>query len=113
MSDSLPTIRLYYLPQTFPCGVGSSCCGPVGQTTQDIEQYITALRKELGQVEVQTINVTGSLDPGRDAAAMRLLDSFGALALPIFALNGEVISMGPPNIDELVEILKGKFSAAT
>lgn len=112
MTGSSRTIRLYYLPQSFPCGPSSSCCGPIGQSDEEIQGYIAGLQKVLGQVEVQTIDVTGRLDPVRDAAALRLLDSFGASALPIFAVDGEVVSMGPPSVDELVEILKGKVSAA-
>lgn len=110
MSSSIPTIRIYYLPQSFPCGVGSSCCGPIGQSQEEIQGYIAAIRKEVGPVPVETIDVTGDLDPQRDAAALRLLDSFGPMAVPIFAIDGEVVSMGPPVVEELVALVKTKIS---
>ncbi len=116
MSASVPTIRIYYLPLTFPCGPSSGCCGPIGQTEEEIQSYIAALRKELGQVEVETIEATfiSRLDQERDGAVLRLLNTFGAMALPIFALNGEVVSMGgPPSVEEVVELFKGKLSATT
>lgn len=105
---SPPAIRIYYLPEIFPCGAGSSCCGPVGQSDEEIQSYVAELRAALGQVEVQTIDVTEPLDPSRDMAALKLLDSFGAMVLPIFAVDGEVLSMGPPSMSEVIHMLKAR-----
>ncbi len=114
MTASVPTIRVYYLPLTFPCGPNSGCCGPIGQTEEEIQSYVAALRRDLGQVEVQIIDASmvSQLDNQRDAAVLRLLRSFGANALPIFALDGEVVSMGgPPSVEGLVELFKHKLFA--
>lgn len=107
---SAPAICIYYLPLAFPCGEGSSCCGPVGQSDEQIQSYVAALRAALGPVEVHTIDVTRPLDLSRDRAALKLLDSFGAMALPIFALDGEVLSMGPPSMSEVIHMLKARLA---
>lgn len=110
------TVLLYYVPQTFPCGENSTCCGPVGQSAEELQHYKTAIEQALPGVTVQTVNVDkasgGKLDTGRDLAVIRLLNSFGYAACPIFAFDGEVISLGPPALDELIGMLREKVSAA-
>lgn len=110
-----PTVLLYYAPQAFPCGENSTCCGPTGQTEQELQQYRAAVEQALPDVQVQTINVDkasgGKLKMNRDLAVFKLLNNFGYAACPIFAVNGEVISMGPPVIDELVGLVKEKLGA--
>lgn len=110
--ESALAIRLYYLPQTFPCGPKSSCCGPVGQSEDELKDYVNQLETSLPGVQVQTIDVSQKLSLERDHAVVKLLNTFGGMACPIFALDGEVISMGPPAIPELVEMVKTKLSAA-
>lgn len=109
------TVLLYYVPQTFPCGENSSCCGPTGQSEEELQQYRTAIEKALPGVTVQTINVDkksgGKLNMSRDLAVFKLLNSFGHAACPIFAVNGEVVSLGPPRGDELIGLLKEKLPA--
>lgn len=106
------TVRLYYVPQTFPCGENSTCCGPIGQSEEELRQYKTVIEQSLPGVAVQLINVSkesgAKLNMGRDAAVFKLLNSFGYQACPIFAVNGEVVSIGPPAVSELVSLLKAK-----
>lgn len=111
MRDTDSVIRLYYLPQSFPCGPQSSCCGPVGQSDEELRQYLIQLESNLPGVKVQTIDVTQKLSLGRDLPAVKLLNTFGAAACPIFMVRGEVVSMGPPSLSQLVEQLKVKFEA--
>ncbi len=109
------TVLVYYVPQTFPCGPNSTCCGPVGQSEAELQEYKTAIENHLPGVSVQWINVSkeagGKLQLGRDMAVLKLLNSFGFQSCPIFAVNGEVISMGPPVLEELVTLLKEKIGA--
>ncbi len=112
MNDANRTVRLYYLPQSFPCGPQSSCCGPVGQSEEELRGYLAELESHLPGVTVETIDVSQKLRLGRDLPALKLLNTFGAAACPIFVLDGEVVSIGPPSIPELAELLKAKLEAA-
>ncbi len=111
MNEGKTILRLYYVPLSFPCGPQSSCCGPVGQSDEELRNYVTQLKTHVPDVEVQTIDVSQKLDPHRDRAALKLLNSFGGMACPIFALDGEVLSMGPPTMSELIEMVKAKLPA--
>lgn len=106
------SVRLYYVPQTFPCGPQSSCCGPVGQTEAEVATYLQQLRDALPGVAVEAIDVSRPLKLGRDGPVIRLLNAFGQAACPIFAVNGEVVSMGPPATGELVDLLKARLAAS-
>ena len=115
--NHVPTVLLYYVPQTFPCGQNSTCCGPIGQSDDELREYQSAIERNLPDVRVERVNVSkeagGKLKMGRDMAVIKLLNSFGYQACPIFALDGEVVSMGPPAMDELVALLREKLSAKT
>lgn len=108
------TVLLYYVPQTFPCGENSTCCGRTGQSAEELQQYRSAIEQALPGVTVQTINVDKTsgdkLSLNRDLAVAKLLNSFGYAACPIFAVAGEVVSLGPPVLDELIGMLKEKLS---
>ncbi len=113
MNNQMTTvIRLYYQPQTFPCGPQSSCCGPVGQSAEELSGYRTVLESQLPGTTIELVNATEPLHPDRDQPISKLLNSFGASACPIFTLNGEVVSMGPPVMDELAAMLKAKKATA-
>jgi hypothetical protein len=103
-------VRLYYAPQRFPCGPQSSCCGPVGQTEAEVEDYTRRLREALPDATLDAINISLPLRLGRDGAVIRLLNTFGHEACPIVAVNGEVVSMGPPAMGELVDLIKAKLA---
>lgn len=109
------TVLLYYVPQTFPCGEDSTCCGPTGQDEEELRQYRSAIEQALPGVAVQTINVDkatgGKINVNRDQAVLKLLNTFGYAACPIFAVNGEVVSLGPPMLPELIQMLQDKLVA--
>lgn len=112
MPQESQTVRLYYFPQTFPCGPQSSCCGPVGTSQEELAGYVRALESALPGVRVTTIDASGKLNLGRDLAVVKLLNTFGAAASPIVSVNGEVVSIGPPALDELVALLRQKLQIA-
>lgn len=113
MTDANPTIRLYYFPQSFPCGPQSSCCGPVGQSEEELRSYIVELERNFPGIKIQTIDASQKLNTGRDLPAVKLLNTFGAAACPVIVLNGDVVSMGPPSMPELIELLRAKLSPAS
>ena len=110
MSES-NEILLYFLPQSFPCGPQSACCGPVGQSDEEVAAYRSALEGALPGTTVATVNVSEPLDGSRDAPALKLLHTFGGAACPIFAVAGEVVAMGagvPP--DEIVRTVRARLA---
>lgn len=111
MSDN-HVVKIFTMLQEFPCGVGSSCCGPIGQTEEEIDVFKTGLEQKLN-VKVETFDV-------KDAKAMRnhrhilgLLRSFGWGVLPIIAIGDEVVSMGMPgSIEDAVSAIQNKLNYA-
>jgi len=102
-------IRLYYQPQSFPCGPNSACCGPVGQSEEEVRGYVSALVNRFPGVQVELIDVSQKLRAGRDSPALKILNTFGTAACPVFTVNDEVISIGPPAMSELIPLLAEKL----
>lgn len=112
MSETLPVVRLYYLPQQFPCGPQSSCCGPVGQSAEEVGRYVDGLTATLPGIHVETVDASKKLNVRDHGPVIKLLNTFGANACPILTVGTEVLSMGPPMIPELVHLLRGRLAAA-
>lgn len=111
MSETAKTVvRLYYQPQSLPCGPNSSCCGPVGQDEWEMLGYSTELEHRVQGIKVEVVDASQRLNLGRDLPVIKLLNTFGAAACPIFTVNDEVVSMGPPAMDELVTLVREKIS---
>lgn len=100
---------LYFYPLSFPCGPDSSCCGPVGQSEEELKTYRERLQSQFPELVVEEVDVSKKLDLRQHGPVIRLLNSFGLAACPIFALNGEVISLGPPKLDELAALLRQRL----
>jgi hypothetical protein len=97
------------MPQQFPCGPDSACCGPIGQTEEEVQRLKNLLEKELA-CHVEVFNVTKGADMKDHLPIVRLFRSFGPMALPIIALDGEVVSMGIPTPGEAVLAVKEKMN---
>ncbi len=106
MSESTSAIRVYYWAEYFPCGPKSSCCGPSGQSEDTVRGYVERLQSAFPGVDIETIDASKDLDPSRDAAVIKLHASFGDKAFPVFAVGGEVVSVGSAEIDEVIEELR-------
>jgi disulfide oxidoreductase YuzD len=102
-------VKIFMYPQQFPCGPQSSCCGPIGQTEEEIQLVENAIKKEFN-CQIKIINVMDSNEMKNHLQVGRLLGSFGPMALPIITLGDEVVSMGNPLPDEAVSAIKGKLS---
>jgi len=104
MSTDVNTLKIYMMPLEFPCGPQSACCGPIGQSEEEIKGLKETIEKEL-KLNVEVINVKDGVRMS-ETQVIRLLNTFGAMALPIIALNGKIISMGNPSPDEAVNVIK-------
>lgn len=102
-------LRIFMMSQQFPCGPQSSCCGPIGQTEEEIQNLRSAMERELG-FQVEVIDVMNGSRMKHHLPIVRLFRSFGPMALPIIALDGEVVSMGTPTPEEAVLVVKEKIN---
>lgn len=103
-----PTVKLFTAPFMFPCGPNSECCGPVGQSEEEIKRLKEGLEQALN-VNVEVITLTDGKMMREYRDILKVFHSFGWNAVPIIAINGEVVSMGESDIGQLIETLKEKF----
>ncbi len=108
MSVDIKTVKIYMVPLEFPCGPQSTCCGPTGQSNEVIQELKNAIEKELN-LNVQVINVKYTVIMA-ESNVIKLMNTFGVNALPIIALNGEVISMGNASPQEAVQAIRMKLA---
>lgn len=109
MKNNNKTVRIFMLPLRFPCGPQSSCCGPIGQSEEEIQAYKDLIEKEL-QCNVEVIDVTNGKEMKNHLNIVRLVHSFGPTALPIITLEEEVVSMGNSKPEEAVMAIKEKMA---
>lgn len=104
-------INIFTMPQEFPCGPASSCCGPIGQTDEEVQTMKHGLEKELG-LPVQTFNVKNGADMKNHRQILALLRSFGWGVLPIIAIGDEVVSLGRLTLEQAAAALQQKVRSA-
>jgi len=101
-------VYLFMLPRQFPCGPGSACCGPVGQTEEEVQKLKESLEKELG-LSVEVKNVIKNEDMRDFRLISELFRTFGPASLPIIAMGDEVVSMGSLAPEEAVAVVREKL----
>lgn len=107
MSTNNKVVRIFTAPLQFPCGPNSSCCGPIGQSDEDVKKLSAAI-KNLG-VEVDVHNIMEEGFNKRFPSIGNLLGSFGPGIVPVLSIGDEIISMGTPTIEEAVQAVKEKL----
>ena len=95
------------MPQEFPCGEQSSCCGPIGQSEQEIQNLKSGIEKELA-CEVEVLNVKNDDDMRNHPRIVQLVHSLGPKALPILTLEDEVVSMANPTPEKAITAIREK-----
>jgi len=109
MSEDKPVVGIFTMPQEFPCGKDSTCCGPIGQSDEDVAT-LKATIEELGAaVEVHNVKKLEVVQNPPNVA--KLLRTFGMGVVPILAVGDEVIGMGFPSADEAVKAVQDKLGA--
>jgi len=105
-------VKIFTMPQEFPCGPGSSCCGPIGQSDEEVQTLKQGLEKALG-MPVQTFNVKNGADMKNHRQILALLRSFGWGVLPIIAIDDEVVSMGMPSVEQAAAAVQQRLNSVT
>ena len=109
MSDEKQSVQIFMAPQEFPCGPKSSCCGPTGQSIEEMQRLKTAIEQETG-CPVELFSIKDNNDMKNHPNILQLVSSLGAMATPIIALNGEAVSMGNSKPVEVVAAIKEKMA---
>jgi len=87
-----------------------TCCGPVGQTSEQIQDLQSAIETATGvQVEVYNVGRFGAEPPPR--LVVDLMSTSGVKALPIVIMNDEVVSTGKVNPEPVIASIKAKLAA--
>ena len=102
-------IRIFTLPQQFPCGTGASCCGPVGQTEEEVQSLKAAIEKEFG-LPVDIYDATDGKIMRNHLQTLRLVRSLGLIALPVITLDEKIVSVGNPSPEQAVSLIKEKLN---
>ena len=110
MSEDKRIVRIFTMPQEFPCGEGSTCCGPTGQTEEEIAALKAAL-EGLG-VEVEVHNVKNVEVLNEHPNVFKLLRTFGMGAVPILAIGDEIVGMSVVSVEEAVKAVQEKLISA-
>lgn len=100
-------LRIFMMPQEFPCGEQSSCCGPIGQSEEEIENLKNSIESQMGY-EVEVLNVKNDDDMRNHPQIVKLVRSLGPAALPTLALGDEVVSMGELAPEKAVAAIQEK-----
>lgn len=108
MSQNSKVVRIFTMPLQFPCGPQAACCGPLGQSDEDIQNLKESIEKELS-VGVEVKNVAKGEDMRDYRQISGLFRSLGSMSLPIIAIEDEVVSMGNPTPEEAVTTLREKI----
>ena len=101
------TLRIFMLPQEFPCGEQSSCCGPIGQSEVQIESLKSSIESQL-DYEVEVLNVKDDDVMENHPQIVKLFRSLGPTALPILALGDEVVSVAEIAPEKIVVAIQEK-----
>ena len=102
-------IKIFTMPQKFPCGEGSSCCGPIGQTETEINSLKDHLAKNIPGAKIEIYNALDGAQMKSERGMLATLRNFGWGVLPIIAVNDEPVSMGAPGLKEAVKLIKSKL----
>ena len=110
MPQDKPVVRIFTMPQEFPCGEKSTCCGAIGQT----EEQIAALESSIAQLgtAVEVLNVKKMEVLQKHPNVFKLLRTFGMGVVPILAVGDHIVGMGFATFDQAVKAVEERLAGA-
>jgi hypothetical protein len=103
------TVKIFTIEQQFPCGAKSNCCGPTGQSEQEVMTLKGAIEKLGLEVEVYDLQKMRDRNLEKNAQVFKLFSIFGPGAIPVITMGDEVVCMGQSEISEAVASIKSKL----
>ncbi len=101
-------VKIFMYPQQNPCGPGSTCCGPVGQTADEMTRLKKGIEHSLG-CKVEIFDVSNAQDMKGNHAMLRTIHSFGFRALPLIVIDDDAICFGSIEPSDAVRAINRKF----
>jgi len=101
------TVKIFTLEQQFPCGPQSSCCGPIGQS----EEEIMSLKKGIENlgIDVEICDIRKMKNLQENPQVFKLFRTFGPQAIPVITVGDEVACIGQSETNEIISAIKGKL----
>lgn len=112
MTAAEARVRVYFTPLSNPCGEGATCCGPVGMSAEEAEALRAAVAKASAGLAVELIDASAKLHLQRDGAVLRMVNTLGLAVYPVITVDGEIVSMGPPVVDELGPLIRARLAGS-
>ena len=109
MSEDKPVVGIFTMPQEFPCGKDATCCGPIGQSDEEVAALRASIQELGATVEVHNVKEPEVIQEHPHVS--KLLRTFGMGVVPILAVGDEVVGMAFPSADEAVEAVRDKLGA--
>ncbi len=109
MTGAGARVRVYFTPPVNPCGEGASCCGPMGMTAEEAGALRTAVAEVVPGADVELVDASRKLNLHRDGAVLRMVNTLGLAVYPVVTVDSEIISMGPPIVDELGPLIRARL----
>ncbi len=110
MSQNGQTVGVFTMPKESPGGEGSTCCGSVGQTEEEIAELRAALEGLGFDVEVHDVKKPDVIQ--KHPNVLKLLRTFGMGAVPILAVEDKIVGMAFPSPEEAVKAVKENLVGA-
>jgi len=107
MDKNNKVVKIFTLEQQFPCGPKSSCCGPIGQSEQEVMALKDAIEKLGLGVEVYDVQRMKNLQD--HPQVFKLFRTFGPQAIPVITVDNEVACIGQSQTGEIISAIKGKL----
>ncbi|MFB0526882.1 MAG: hypothetical protein ACETVO_05385 [bacterium] len=101
------TVKIFTMEQQFPCGPQSTCCGPIGQSEEEITSLKNGIEK-LG-IDVEICDIRKMKNLQEVPQVFRLFRTFGPQAIPVITVGDEVACMGQSETDEIISAIKSKL----
>jgi len=101
------TVKIFTMEQQFPCGPQSSCCGPIGQSEEEITSLKNAIEK-LG-IDVEICDIRKMKNLQENPQVFKLFRTFGPQAIPVITVGDEVACIGQSETNEIISAIKGKL----
>ena len=101
-------INIFMTAIQYPCGEGSSCCGPVGQKFEEIIELKNAIAEKFG-CDVDIYDIKAENDVKSFTQVNKMIHGFGVGALPIVTIENEVISIGSMKKEDIIKLLSEKI----
>lgn len=100
-------VKIFTVEQQFPCGPQSSCCGPIGQSEEEVIALKNAVEKLDVNVEIYDVQKLKNIQ--EYPQVLKLLRSFGPQAIPVITVGDNVACMGQSKEGEVISAIKSKL----